>query len=127
MLAADPASRVDSALLALHGIAMDRIRTACTVSAQTFASDSVAVARAPFQNRREVRVDGRWQRSDASLDAGAYVVRVGQPLGVLATYLLDPRSDDGLVTWNVGNRVVDNQLRQAPVRLTSPLPASCGT
>ena len=116
-----------AALLALHGIVVDRTRTACTVSAETFASDSVVLARAPFQNRREVRVDGRWQRSDVPLDAGAYVVRVGQPLGVLATYLLDPRSDDGLVTWNVGNRVADNQLRQAPIRLTSPLPPSCGT
>jgi hypothetical protein len=116
-----------AALLALHGIVIDRTRTACTVSAETFVSDSVVVARAAFQNRREVRVDGRWQRSDVPLDADAHVVRVGQPLGVLATYLLDPRSDDGLVTWNVGNGVAENQLRQAPVRLTSPLPPSCGT
>jgi hypothetical protein len=28
-------------------------------------------------------------------------VRVGQPLGILAIYLLEPSSDDGFVTWNV--------------------------
>jgi hypothetical protein len=115
-----------AAVLALHGIAIDRVRTSCSVAAESFTADSVAIARAAFQNRREVRVEGRWQRGEARLDAGAYVVRVAQPLGVLATYLLDPRSDDGLVTWNVGDRVAGSALRQAPYRLTTPLPAQCG-
>ena len=115
-----------AALLALHGITLDRVRSSCSVSAERFSTDSVVVARNAFQNRREVRVDGRWQRADVQLDAGTHVVRVGQALGVLATYLLDPRSDDGLVTWNVGERIVGTELRHAPVRLTSALPASCG-
>ena len=36
-----------------------------------------------------------------TLAAGTYIVRVGQPLGVVAMYLLEPESDDGLVTWNI--------------------------
>jgi hypothetical protein len=32
---------------------------------------------------------------------GSYVVLSGQPLGILATYLLEPESDDGFVDWNV--------------------------
>lgn len=32
--------------------------------------------------------------------AGTVVVRTAQPLGDLAVYLLEPRSDDGLLTWN---------------------------
>jgi hypothetical protein len=28
------------------------------------------------------------------------IVRTGQPLSVLAAYLLEPESDDGLTTWN---------------------------
>jgi hypothetical protein len=121
-----PADSSAAALLAVHGIAVDRVRAPCTVAADSFATDSVIVARAPFQNRRNVQIEGRWQRTDARLDAGAYVVRIAQPLGVLATYLLDPRSDDGLVTWNVGDRVVTEQLRLVPTRLTDPLPAACG-
>jgi hypothetical protein len=27
-------------------------------------------------------------------------VRANQPLAILALYLLEPQSDDGLVTWN---------------------------
>jgi hypothetical protein len=114
-----------AALLAVHGVAVDRVRAPCTVAAESFATDSVIVARAPFQNRRNVQIEGHWQKTDARLDAGAYVVRIGQPLGVLATYLIDPRSDDGLVTWNVGDRVATERLRLVPTRLTAPLPQAC--
>jgi hypothetical protein len=33
-----------------------------------------------------------------------YIVRVAQPLGVLAMYLLEPESDDGIVAWDAGGR-----------------------
>ena len=35
-----------------------------------------------------------------TIPAGTIVVRTAQPLGTLAVYLLEPRSDDGLLTWN---------------------------
>ena len=35
-----------------------------------------------------------------TIPAGTVVVRTAQPLGTLAVYLLEPRSDDGLLTWN---------------------------
>jgi len=34
------------------------------------------------------------------LPAGTPVVRLAQPLGLLAAYLLEPESDDGLTNWN---------------------------
>jgi Zinc carboxypeptidase len=113
-------------LLGLHGIVLERTRAECTASAETFAAESVIVSQTTFQNRRNVRVEGRWQRTDTRLDAGTYVARLAQPLGVLATYLIDPRSDDGLVAWNIGDRVSAGQLRLNPIRLTTALPAACG-
>ena len=32
--------------------------------------------------------------------AGTIIVRTAQPLGILACYLLEAESDDGLVDWN---------------------------
>jgi hypothetical protein len=110
-------------LLTLHGVTIDRTRNDCMLSAESFVADSVVVAGGQFRN---TRVEGRWQRADARLAAGTNVVRFGQPLGVVATYILDPRSDDGLVAWNIGNRVANNQLTLSAVRLTSPPPATCG-
>jgi hypothetical protein len=113
-------------LLAMHGVKIERTRDACTVSAESFTADSVIVSSSSFQGTRNVRAEGRWQRADVRLDAGSYLVRLAQPLGVLATYVIDPRSDDGLVAWNVGERASPGQLRLVPVRLTSALPAACG-
>ena len=31
---------------------------------------------------------------------GSWICRTGQPLGNLIVYLLEPESEDGLVTWN---------------------------
>ena len=126
---ASAVSAVDSSAvraLAQHGVTVQRVTATCAVAGETFAADSVVVSATPFQGRREVRVDGRWQRSDIRLEEGTYAVPLAQPLGVVATYLLDPRSDDGLVAWNVGNRVVNGRLALAPTRLGSPAPAVCG-
>jgi len=36
--------------------------------------------------------------------AGTFVVRTAQPLANIAAYLLEPQSNDGLVTWNFLDR-----------------------
>jgi hypothetical protein len=113
-------------LLTLHGVTVERTRTACSANAQSFTADSVIASATAFQNRRNVRVEGRWQPAETRIDAGSYVVRLAQPLGILATYIIDPRSDDGLVTWNIGERVTGTDLRWTPIRLTTPLPSACG-
>jgi hypothetical protein len=113
-------------VLTAHGVAITRTRSECSVSAESFAADSVIVEERPFQGRRNVRVEGRWQRADVRLEPGSIVVQLAQPLGVVATYLIDPRSDDGLVAWNIGDRVASGQLRASVARLMAPLAAACG-
>jgi hypothetical protein len=113
-------------LLTFHGIALQRTRAPCSVAAESFTADSVIASPTAFQNRRNVRVEGRWQAGETRIATGTYVVRLAQPLGVLATYLIDPRSDDGLVAWNIGDRVIGTELRLRPIRLTTALPGACG-
>ena len=59
-----------------------------------------AHAEKPFQKHNETTLSGKWKDRDTTLDEGTYIVRMDQPLARLAFYLLDPRSDDGLVEWN---------------------------
>lgn len=113
-------------LLSAHGVTVERTRNECVPRAESFAVDSVIVSPTTFQGQRNVRVEGRWQPSDVRLERGSWVVRLSQPLGVVATYMIDPRSDDGLVAWNVGGRVGEGRLQWAPIRLTRPLPDACG-
>src|SRR6185295_4764806 len=87
-------------LLRRHGVFLEQVSAATTAPGERFAIDSVVHNERPFQGHRETRLVGHWRPDTLAIAAGSYVVRAGQPLGFLALYLLDPESDDGLVTWN---------------------------
>jgi hypothetical protein len=87
--------------LRAHGLLIDRVATSATARVERFHIDSVAQVGGNFGGPRETRLAGRWLPVDTmTVPAGAYVVRARQPLGILALYLLEPMSDDGLVTWH---------------------------
>jgi len=93
-------------LARLHGMEMSRLSAAWSGDAgPQFTVDSTVIAPQAFEGHRLVRLAGRWESGKpVTLAAGTYVVRVAQPLGVLAMYLLEPESDDGLVAWDVAGR-----------------------
>jgi hypothetical protein len=88
-------------LLRLHGMRVDTLAAPVRVQAEVFRVDSVQRAPRPFQAHYEVQLAGRWRTETRTLPAGSYRVSVDQPLGVVAVYLLEPESDDGLATWSV--------------------------
>jgi Zinc carboxypeptidase len=93
----------DSALLgtlAVHGIIVERIPAAQEHAVETFTIASIDRAAQPFQGHRTVSLNGTWARSRATVAAGTPIVFTAQPLGAVAAVLLEPQSDDGLVTWN---------------------------
>jgi zinc carboxypeptidase len=110
-------------LLALHGLELDMIDAPATASAETFMLDSVSRPTRPFQGHLEDTFFGKWSgAADVQLPAGTLVVRAGQPLGVLAMYLLEPETDDGLATWNVLDPFLPAGRGDYPVvRIVQPL------
>lgn len=113
-------------LLRLHGIEVRRLAAAWQgeVGPQ-FTVDSTVVAANEFEGRRLVRLVGRWEpRPGVQLAAGSYVVPVAQPLGVLAMYLLEPESDDGIVAWDIGGRSSGTPGPAPVTRLATPVQAS---
>ena len=48
-----------------------------------------------------MRLSGSWRDTTAQFPAGMLLVPGDQPQAVAALYMLDPESDDGLVTWNL--------------------------
>lgn len=83
-----------------NGVFIEQVVERIVVLAERFRIDSVVPAQR-FQGHVPVRVTGRWEPGDSlALEPGTYVVRGAQPLAILALYLLEPQSDDGLVTWN---------------------------
>jgi hypothetical protein len=83
-----------------HGILVGRRATASRVPIERFVIDQVRHAPQMFQGHQVTSVSGRFERHDVEVPAGSLVVTTKQPLGRLASYLLEPESDDGLTTWN---------------------------
>ena len=110
-----------------HGIFVEELIDQAVLQVERFAIDSLVRRAQPFQGHHETRLVGRWEQDSVTYPAGTYVIRAGQPLGILALYLLEPQSDDGLVTWNfldpwlqVGGRYPLTRVSRAiaaPIRL----------
>jgi hypothetical protein len=92
-------------LLTRQGVRVARLVEEWRGAAERFTVDSVSATRGAFEGHRLVSVEGSWQPSGAdTVGAGWYVVATDQPLGVLAAYLLEPASEDGVVAWNYMDR-----------------------
>ena len=56
-------------------------------------------------------------RATRTIPAGTIVVPMNQPLARLAFTLLEPRSDDGVVNWNVLDEALEKE-KTYPIRRT---------
>jgi len=97
--------------LEAHGMKISRLAAARTVEVEQFRIDKTEVAPREFQGHQERTLEGAWEPASADLPAGTVVVDMTQPLARLAFLLLEPRSDDGLLDWNV----LDSALKDAKV------------
>jgi hypothetical protein len=87
-------------MLRLHGVKVDSLAATRVARVERFIIDSTLISPRPFQGHREVNLVGRWISEERELSAGSYLVSTAQPLGLITIYLLEPETDDGLVTWN---------------------------
>ena len=112
-------------MLRMHGVAVEQMAERGVLSTRRFMIDSVIRGR-EFQGHQETTLNGRWASADTmTLDAGTYIVRAAQPLGILALALLEPQSDDGLVTWNFLDQWIQQggayPVLRVPDRFATPL------
>jgi Zinc carboxypeptidase len=108
-------------LLRAQNIAVDSLTDEARLSVDEFAVESLTVGPL-FEGHRTVQAEGRWSSRpvDTLAGRGWYLVRTRQPLGALAAYLLEPASEDGVVTWNL----LDRELQpQTPYPILRTLPA----
>jgi hypothetical protein len=110
-----------AALLRRQGIVVERLRQSWSGPVERFTVDTVIVETL-FEGHRPVDVEGHWgEASPLTADPGWYLVATGQPLGVLAAYLLEPASEDGLATWNLLDRELQPHAPYPIVRARVPV------
>ena len=111
-------------LLQRHGLPVQVLREELELPIEAYRIDAVERAGREFQGHSmiaDVLVSAQPQKR--RVPAGTLLVPATGPLGSLAVMLLEPRSEDGLVTWNV----FDSALKpgaEFPVTRLLELPAA---
>jgi zinc carboxypeptidase len=107
-------------LLQRQGVVVDSLTERWRGPVQAFAIESLTVDPL-FEGHRTVQAEGRWagEPGDTAITAGWYLIPTAQPLGVLAAYLLEPASEDGVVTWNLLDRELQPGTTYPILRLRS--------
>lgn len=91
-------------LLKAHGIKLEKLKDNTQVDAECFeVSDLKSIPRLN-QGHYTNTLSGKYLVKTIDLPAGTLIVRTAQPLANVAAYLLEPQSNDGLVTWNFFDR-----------------------
>jgi hypothetical protein len=94
-----------------HGVKYFRTVAETTVKVERFKIESSTQEEREFEGHKLRTLTGAWQPSaERTLRAGSLVVPMDQPLARLAFLLMDARSDDGLMAWNI----LDPLLTQNP-------------
>ncbi len=97
-------------LLLEHEITVKRLSEAATLSVETYYADEI-VHTNYFQGHYLKKVAASVKSETISFPAGTFFVPSGQPKSNLISYLLEPETNDNLITWGY----LDNFLQ-----ITSP-------
>ncbi|MGH7507188.1 MAG: M14 family metallopeptidase, partial [Longimicrobiales bacterium] len=103
--------------LAAHGVRTTPLTAAREMEVERFRIDSTTVAAREFQGHRERTLFGAWEPATVAVPAGTLVVTTDQPLGRLTFTLLEPRSADGFVDWNVLDPVLEGAAHYPVLRV----------
>ncbi len=101
--------------LAQHGVVITELEADATLSVERFRITASTASEREYQGHRERTLEGSYETAEVTLPAGTAVVRLDQPLGRLAFYLLEPRSDDGLAAWNFLDRALQESGETYPI------------
>ncbi len=106
-----PADQVKTAeLLVKHGAVVEQLDADWSGTVDQFTIKTKAVATSAFQNVRLTSLEGAFATVPFSAKKGDYIVRAGQPLGVLIFNMLEPESLDGAAAWGfMGETLTEGQ------------------
>lgn len=96
-------------LLKLHGIRLETLTSDAKIEAERFEITELKGASRLNQGHYSNTIRGKIRTEETTFPAGSIVVRTSQPLANVASYLLEPQSNDGLVIWNFFDRYLAPQ------------------
>ncbi len=98
-----------------HGILVERLTEPAKLEVESFRITEIGEAPRLFQGHRMNEVKGESFKEEKEFPEGTLFIPTAQTLGILAAYLLEPESDDGLLVWNFFDRYIVPQWGRAPL------------
>jgi hypothetical protein len=88
--------------LEAHGIKYSLTTKETAFSGERYKIATNTIETREYQGTHKARtITGAWEAATQTLPAGSVVVPMDQPLARLLFILMDPRSDDGFMWWNI--------------------------
>lgn len=100
VIPADPRLAGVIAKLRQHGVVVGDEISGGKMSVEAYTITKATPASRAFQGHVLVNAEATASVRTIDVPAGSWMVRTDQPLGNLASVLLEPESEDGLTTWN---------------------------
>jgi hypothetical protein len=91
-------------LLHLHGIILEQLTVDSRIEVERFEISELKSSDRLNQGHHTNTIKGKIINETIDFPAGTYVVRTAQILANVAAYLLEPQSNDGMMTWNYLDR-----------------------
>lgn len=83
-----------------HGIVVEEFREDIELDLETYVVNTITESPNDYQKHRLRSLEVTPGKATRKVPAGTFLVRTAQPLGRLASYLLEPQAEDGLAAWN---------------------------
>ncbi len=103
-----------------HGVKVEKLTKSQSLKGEVFQIEKFNKSSREFEGHTMADVEGKFVAVSRSFKKGDYRVEMNQSLANLIFYLLEPQSDDGLLTWNFLDEYIqrskkDNQPLEYPV------------
>lgn len=83
-----------------QGVIVSEIKSEKKYEGEIFEVSKLERSERQFEGHNMARIEGEFKSSSYTAQKGDFLVDMVQPLTNLIFYMLEPQSDDGLVTWN---------------------------
>lgn len=94
-----------------HGVNYSVTTKELAFNGERYKIESNTLAPREYQGAHKARtLTGAWEGTQQTLPVGSLIIPMDQPLARLLFILMDPRSDDGFMWWNI----LDAVLGQTP-------------
>lgn len=95
-----------------HGIMLEQLTETISLEVETFKFDEIKPEARLNQGHYRNQIKGKYIKETKEFEKGTIVIRTAQPAANIVTYLLEPETEDSMLSWNFFDRYIVPQWGQ---------------